>query len=634
MSGDPSSTAPPTGKRLAWLSLGALGVVYGDIGTSPLYAIRECFHGPHGMATTPGNILGVLSLIIWSLILIVSFKYLVVVLRADNQGEGGILALSVLLLPAKERLLQPAGKMVALLGLFGAVLLYGDGMITPAISVLSAVEGLVFAAPNLKSHTISITLSILAGLFLLQARGTAGIGRLFGPITMLWFTTLGALGAVHLAAAPEVLAAFSPVYGFRFFAAHGLAGSVVLGSVFLVVTGGEALYADLGHFGPRPIRLAWFVLVLPGLLLNYLGQGALLLRRPEAAANVFFEMAPSWGLYPLIALSTAATIIASQAVISGVFSLTMQAVQLGYLPHLQIRHTSPDKAGQIYIPSANWGLLICTAGLVIGFQSSSALAAAYGLAVALTMLITTVLLFITMRRLWRWPDPVVFPLVGFFLIVDLCFFLPMIKKIPAGGWFPLVVAGLLLLLMDTWRRGRHLLSEAVDARLPSVEAFLRQITMHPPHRPRGTAVYMARDAHALPPALIRNYRANESVHEQVLLVTVETSRFPRVPSRERLKIEKIQEHFYRITIACGFMETPDVPKELARISEADNGITIDPHTTLYVLGRETVLATDKPGMALWRERLFARIARNAQRAMGYFHLPPNRVLEIGAQLEI
>ncbi|HEY9405516.1 MAG TPA: potassium transporter Kup [Pyrinomonadaceae bacterium] len=624
-------TATPSGRYLAILSLTALGIVYGDIGTSPLYAMRECFHGPHAIAPTPDNIFGVLSLIFWSLVIIISIKYCIFVLRADNRGEGGILALTALATPIK--IVSKSERWVlVVLGIFGAALLYGDGIITPAISVLGAIEGLNVATPLFAPYVVPVTIAILIGLFLIQSRGTAKVGQLFGPVMLAWFVVIAALGVMQIVRHPSVIGAFNPIHAFNFFLREGWHGFLVLGTVFLVVTGGEALYADMGHFGKRPIRLAWYVLVLPALLLNYLGQGALLIGNPAAAENPFYRLAPAWALYPLIALASAAAIIASQALISGAFSLTMQAIQLGFMPRLKIEHTSSTERGQIYIPALNWALMSGCIAIVVGFGSSSNLAAAYGVAVTSTMVITTILLCLVAREKWDWSWPLALGLSGFFLVIDLAFFGANIIKIPAGGWFPLVAGALIFLLMTTWKKGRRILAERLLSRAHPIEDFLRDIAKTPQVRVSGTAVFMNGTAKGTPPALMHNLVHNKVLHERVVLLTVKTRQTPHVAPEDRVKIESLGHEFYRMIINYGFMEDPDIPSVLENLQPP--APTIEPMNTTYFLGRETVIASKHPGMMLWREKLFALMSRNASSATAYFCLPPNRVVELGAQVEI
>jgi KUP system potassium uptake protein len=626
--GDGPAHHRPAGRRyFLLLSLTTLGVVYGDIGTSVLYAVKECFHGPHAIAATPPNIYGVLSLIVWALILVISVKYLVFVLRANNRGEGGILALM--------SLVETRGRgrwALAAMGLFGAALLYGDGMITPAISVLSAVEGLEVAAPFLSAWVIPVTIAILIGLFILQSRGTAGVGVIFGPVMIVWFSTLAALGIYQIAQEPHVLLAVDPAHGISFFLRNGTHGFIILGSVFLVVTGGESLYADLGHFGARPIRLVWFTVVLPALLLNYFGQGALLLRNPGAAENPFFNLAPAWGRYPLVLVATVAACVASQAVISGAYSLTRQAVQLGYLPRLEIDHTSAREIGQIYVPGINWALMTACIGLVIGFRSSSALAAAYGVAVTTTMVITTLLLYFVAVEKWGWSRARAAALCALFLIIDLAFFGANIIKVPDGGWFPLVVAGLAFLLMTTWQRGRVVLSEKLREGSLSMELFLSSVAAHPPIRVPGIAVFMYRNPDGTPQALLHNLKHNKVLHQQVVLLTVVTEEIPHVPEEERATIDFLGHGIYRMSVRYGFMEDPDIPAVLARMSTRE--LSFSPSETTYFLGRETLIAAKRPSMPLWREYLFSWMNRNATSAAMYFRLPPNRVVELGAQIEL
>jgi KUP system potassium uptake protein len=627
----PYADSEPRGKYLALLSLTALGIVYGDIGTSPLYAVRESFHPSHGISPTPENILGVLSLIFWSLVLVISVKYLGFILRADNRGEGGILALAALCTPMGIR--HRGGRWgLIMLGLFGTALLYGDGAITPAISVLGAVEGLEVATPLFKSYIIPITIVILVALFVSQHHGTARVGKVFGPVTLIWFLMIAGLGVWHISREPQVLAAADPGHAIDFFMHNGWRGFVVLGSVFLVVTGGEALYADLGHLGKRPIRVAWFILVLPALLLNYFGQGALLIHTPEAVVNPFYRMVPPWGLYPAVAIATAAAVIASQALISGVFSLTLHAVQLGYMPRVAIDHTSAREFGQIYIPGVNWTLMLACIGLVVGFGSSSSLAAAYGVAVTTTMVITTLLFFVVARERWRWSLPLVLSVTGFFLVIDLAFWGANIIKVPHGGWFPLVVGALLFGLMTTWKRGRLILRDRLEEVVLPAELFLQDVRVNAKTRVPGTAVFMYSDPAATPPALLHNLKHNKVLHERVVFLVVETAEVPHVPANERATSEDLGAGFHRVILHYGFMEEPNVPRALAELR--DKGLELKPLETTYFLGRETLIPTNKPGMALWRERLFTVMHRNARPATSFFSLPPNRVVELGAQIEL
>ena len=624
-------TTTPSGRYLAILSLTALGIVYGDIGTSPLYAMRECFHGPHAIAVTPDNIFGVLSLIFWALVIIISIKYCIFVLRADNRGEGGILALTALATPIK--IVSKSERWVLIvLGIFGAALLYGDGIITPAISVLGAIEGLNVATPLFAPYVVPVTIVILIGLFLIQSRGTAKVGQLFGPVMLAWFVVIAALGIAQVARHPSVIGALNPTHAVNFFLREGWHGFLVLGTVFLVVTGGEALYADMGHFGKRPIRIAWFALVLPALLLNYLGQGALLIEYPAAAENPFYRLAPQWALYPMIVLASAAAIIASQALISGAFSLTMQAIQLGFMPRLKIEHTSSTESGQIYIPALNWALMIGCIAIVVGFGSSSNLAAAYGVAVTSTMVITTILLCVVEREKWGWSLLLAFGLSGFFLVIDLAFFGANVVKIPHGGWFPLVVGAGIFLLMTTWKKGRRILAARLLSRAHPIEDFLRDIAVNQPVRVSGTAVFMNGTAKGTPPALMHNLVHNKVLHERVVLLTVKTKQMPYVEPEDRVQVEALGHEFYRMIFNYGFMEDPDIPAVLENLQPP--APIFDPMNTTYFLGRETVIASKNPGMMLWREKLFAVMSRNASSATAYFGLPPNRVVELGAQVEI
>jgi KUP system potassium uptake protein len=612
-------------RYLVKLALGALGVVYGDIGTSPLYSMRECFAG--GMATTQQNILGVLSLISWSLIIMVSFKYIAYVLRADNKGEGGILALMAL---ASSNLRQSRSRLpLIFLGVFGSALLYGDGMITPAISVLSAVEGLEIAAPHLEHLVVPITIAILVCLFVVQKRGTAGIGAVFGPITLLWFLTIATLGVGQIVHYPAVLAAISPHHGVRFLAQHGQRGVLVLGGVFLAVTGGEALYADLGHFGRRPIRLAWFAVVFPALLLNYFGQGALLIREPEAIEHPFFHMVPGFALYPVVLLSTCATVIASQALISGVYSLTSQATMLGFLPRFSIRHTSADERGQIYIPSINYVLMFAAIGLVLGFKSSPALAAAYGIAVTLTMIITTVLAFFLVRYGWGWGYHKAIPVTLVFFVPELFFVSANVSKIEHGGWVPLAIATLIFTVMVTWKRGREVLSQRFREQLLPLRDFYDVLAVERPARVPGTAVFMTGAREGTPPALLHNFLHNRVLHQNIVLLTIVTDDTARVNEQERFQLSKLKHGFCRIVGHYGFMEQPDVPALLIA-----SGLVHSVEHTTFFLGRENLVVTKRPGMARWRVSLFSFMSRNALPATKFFNIPPDRVLEIGAQLEL
>jgi KUP system potassium uptake protein len=608
----------------------AVGIVYGDIGTSPLYALRECFHGSHAVPVTQTNVLGVLSLIVYSLLLVISVKYIAIVMRADNQGEGGILALTALIPPRAETAL--ATPFLVLLGIFGAALLYGDGIITPAITVLSAVEGLNVVTPLLEHYVVPVAVAILIGVFAIQRHGTHRVGALFGPIMVLWFVVLAGLGLRWIATNWAVLAAFDPRYAVRFFADNGWHGFAVLGSVFLVVTGGEALYADMGHFGKRPIRLAWFALVLPALLINYFGQGALLLTNSAAASQPFFMLAPRWATLPLVLLATAAAIIASQALISGAFSLTRQAVQLGYCPRLAIDHTSAHEMGQVYVPQVNWALMVGTLAIVIGFGSSTGLAAAYGIAVTLTMVITALLLHVILTERWRWPLPLALLVTGVFLSIDLAFFGANVLKIAHGGWLPLAIAALLYTLMTTWKTGRRILGERLAARATPLTEFFQSVEATTPLRVPGTAVFMSGQAHLTPVALVHNLRYNKVLHKHVVVLNVTTDPTPHVGGERSREIRRLGDGASHLIVRYGFMEDPDIPEAL--LAAAGDGLAIDPDDIAYFLGRETLIVTKQPGMARWREWLFVLMTRNAAGPASYFRLPPHRVVELGVQVEL
>ena len=623
---------PPTGRDLRVLCLAALGVVYGDIGTSPIYALRESFHTSHGIAATMANTYGILSLIFWSLLVVISFKYLVLVMKADNRGEGGIIALTALVMPRGAAALKGGRHALVLLGLFGAALLYGDSMITPAISVLSAVEGLHVALPSLERFVIPLTVGILIGLFAFQRRGTAGVGAVFGPVTLVWFLVLALLGTLQIARHPTVLVSLNPGYAVEFFRENGPRGLLVLGSVFLVVTGGEALYADMGHFGKRPIRLTWTALVLPALVLNYFGQGALIIAEPETLEHPFFSMAPEWALLPLVGLATAATVIASQAVISGAFSLTRQAMQLGYLPRLQVRHTSKEHIGQIYMPAINWALMLACIGLVLGFRTSGNLAAAYGVAVTTDMVFTTLLFAVVARMRFGWSVWAVTALATGLLVVDVAFWGANLPKIPHGGWFPLVVALFMFTLMTTWKRGRAILSERFDGRPLPVADFLRSLEGHPPPRVPGTGVFMSSTPAGVPRALLHNLKHNRVLHERVILLTVEIEDVPRVNESERYGVTSLGQGFHRVVARFGFTESPDVPDILRNVDIPDYEYREMTHS--FFFGEISVIVGEKPAMARWRSVLFERMTRNALRASTYFNIPPNRVVGMGAQVEI
>lgn len=620
-----------SGSRLAKLSLAALGVVFGDIGTSPLYALRECFHGEYGISVTNENILGVLSLMFWALIMIVTFKYLTFVLRADNNSEGGVIALTALL---KRTNIKKKGQMTGLvtLSLFAACLLYGDGMITPAISVLSAVEGIRIIAPVFKPYIIPLTIIILAGLFLLQSRGTARVGSLFGPVILIWFLVLGVLGSLQIVRDPKVLLAVFPWHGMKFLAQNRLHGFVVLGAVFLVVTGAEALYADMGHFGKRPIRLTWFLLVFPALVLNYFGQGALLMLKPEESHHPFYALVPPWALIPMVLLATVATIIASQAVITGSFSLTRQAMQLGYFPRLRVSHTSAAHIGQIYIAPVNWLLMVCAISLVIGFHSSSKLAAAYGVAITSTMLITTTLFFVVARRRWGWSWLGAGVLAGLFFVVDIPFFLANISKIFHGAWFPLVIGAAFFTMMLTWKEGRNILAEQILSLSPSIDDFRKSLEANPPQKVRGQAVFLTGRPDRVPQAVVQNVNHNKILHSDVAILHFKTEDIPRVPNFEKVDVEKLLGGFYIIVAHHGFMETPRIETILALARE--KGVEIKLENTSFFLGREKLIIRDKPKMGVWRSNLFVFLSRNSMDASSFFDIPSNQVIEVGVQLEL
>ena len=622
----------PTGRRLAVLTLTALGVVFGDIGTSPLYAIKECFKPEYGLTPTVGNVYGLLSLIVWSLVLVVGVKYVMFILRADNKGEGGVLALLALLLQRQQRGVDSRRRaLIVALGLFGGAFLYGDGIITPAISVLGAVEGLEVATPALARYVIPIAFVIIAGLFSLQFKGTAKVGGMFGWIMLAWFGTIGVLGVMEIVNHPEVLTAVNPWYGVRFFLDHPGRSFVVLGAVVLVITGGEALYADMGHFGRRPIRLAWFGLVLPALLLNYFGQGALLLRMPSAVTNPFYLLAPGGFVFVLLGIATLAAIVASQALISGAFSLTQQAVQLGYVPRMDIRHTSSDQAGQIYIPEINWALAVGTLALVLTFRTSTALAATYGVAVTATMAITTILFVMIARERFGWSQGRAVAFLGVFLTIDLAFFFGNIIKVPHGGWVPLAIAGVVFLLMTTWKKGRALLqTQLLSSSLPMSD-FVADVARRSPPRVPGTAVFMTSTSTGAPVVLLHHLKHNKVLHQQVILLSIRTADVPDVDEEETLEVEDLGQGFFRVTAMYGFMETPNVP-EIMRFL-AGRGIKARPMETSYFLGRERLIPTGEGRMARWRKLIFIVMSRNARSATEFFNIPPNRVVELGTQIE-
>ncbi|MES3000459.1 MAG: potassium transporter Kup [Pseudomonadota bacterium] len=615
---------------LAALTLGAIGVVYGDIGTSVLYAVKEVFGSGHVPFTT-ANIYGVLSIFFWTLTVIVSIKYVVLVLRADNNGEGGLIAMLALASQAVKDKPQ-LRKWLLGIGIFGTSLFYGDGVITPAISVLSAVEGLEVVSHQFKDWVIPLTLAVLLCLFAVQKRGTSGIGRFFGPVTLLWFTAIAALGISHIVKHPEILQALSPHHALRFMWHNPGTTFIILGAVVLCVTGAEALYADLGHFGKRPIRLAWFGVAMPALTLNYFGQGALLLARPEAVKNPFYMMAPDWALVPLVILATAATVIASQALITGAFSVTKQAIQLGYLPRLNIQHTSVRETGQIYIPIVNWGLFVAIVLAVVMFRSSSALAAAYGIAVTLDMLITTILTFFVIRYGWNYPLALCIAATGWFFVVDITFFTSNMLKLFHGGWFPLAIGGAVFTLMMTWKQGRAILNEKLKADAIDLKSFLEAVFVSPPTRVEGTAVFLTAETGAVPNAMLHNLKHNKVLHEHNLFVTVRNHEVPWIGMNKRVEIESLGHDCWQVILHYGFKNDPDVPRALEQIR--GRGCEIEQMKTSYFLSRDTVIPTIGSGMAPWREKLFAQMHHNASAAADFLNLPNNSVVELGSKIEI
>ncbi|MEW6184131.1 MAG: potassium transporter Kup [Thermodesulfobacteriota bacterium] len=624
-----SEKSIPPHPGLLVLSLGALGVVYGDIGTSPLYAIRECFHGLHAISLNPKNIFGVLSLIFWSLMIVVTIKYVSFIMKADNHGEGGIFALLALLRKTKEKMSSASYRVAVLAAVFGAALLYGDGIITPAISVLSAMEGLEIATEASKPFIIPLTTLILFLLFFFQRWGTAAIGKFFGPVMMLWFFSIAALGLSAILKNPHVLWAISPVYAFQFFSANHFHGIIVLGSVVLCITGGEALYADMGHFSPKAIRLSWLGVACPALLFNYFGQGALLLSQAESAVNPFYGLVPKELIYPSVLLSTIATIIASQAMISGVYSLTQQAIQLGYLPRVRIVHTSASQKGQIYLPEVNWAMMVGCIGLVLAFRESSRLAGAYGIAVTATMAITSIVFYLVVTRLWNWPVWKAGLLVGLFLFFDISYLGANLLKILDGGWFTVGVAVIITLSMTTWRKGRKILAEVFALRL-SMDLFLKDIEQKKPLRIPGTAVFMSVNPVGVPVALLHHFKHHRVLFEQVILLSIVTQDIPRLDTKERLKIEELGQGFFRITARYGFMETPQIPEIMSLAGRL--GVKTKVSETTFFLGRETLLITGESRMSHWRKLLFSMMSRNAMNPTNFFGIPPERVIEIGAQV--
>ncbi|MDQ7834194.1 MAG: potassium transporter Kup [Humidesulfovibrio sp.] len=615
------------------LALAALGVVYGDIGTSPLYAVKECFHGPHAIPLLPINIMGVLSLIVWSLTIVVSIKYVMFVLRADNKGEGGVFALLALLHKAVEGKSKAKYALVVFLGIFGAALLYGDGIITPAISVLSAMEGLSVATDAATPIIIPGTCLVLITLFMMQKHGTEKIGKVFGPIMIVWFSTLAVLGLVAIAKQPGILAAVNPYYAVLFFMENHLHGMVVLGSVVLCITGGEALYADMGHFGRVPIRLSWYCMVLPALLLNYFGQGALLLAEPDKSFNPFYGLVPGFLLYPMVALATMATVIASQAMISGVFSLTQQAMQMGFCPRMRIVNTSAHTKGQIFLPGINNAMMVACLGLVLAFKSSSGLAAAYGIAVTIDMTITSIFFFFVMSMLWRWSAWKTVPLLALFLLFDLSFLGSNLLKILDGGWFTLTVAAIIMTAMLTWRDGKKGLGKQFAAMGLPINLFLESlVALDRPIRIPGTAVFMSVSTTGTPITLLHHYKHIKVLHEQIILLSITSTEMPFVPDDSRLEVTSLGHGFFRIIVRYGFMQTPNVP-EILRLARA-HGLDIELSNTTFFLGRETLLTGGPTKMASWRKNLFAYMSRNAWNATTFFGIPPGRVVELGSQVEL
>jgi len=619
-----------TKARMRAMVLGAIGVVYGDIGTSPLYTIKQTF-GEHGAPPTVANVLGVLSCIFWSLVLVVSVKYAGFIMRADNKGEGGIMALTALA-QRSVRSSQRARWWIVVLGLFGAALFFGDGVITPAISVLGAVEGMEVLAPGLAHWVVPLSALIIVGLFAFQNRGTGKVGAVFAPIMIVWFLTLAVLGVWHVVQNPGVLRALSPYYAIDFFVHARWTAFFALGSVILAITGAEALYADMGHFGKKPIRWSWFGFVLPALVLNYFGQGALLIADPKAAENPLFLMVPPMLLVPMLLLATMAAVIASQAVISGAFSVTREAIQLGFLPRMQVKHTSHEQMGQIYLPWINRMLLVLTLAVVVGFRSSDNLGAAYGIAVVGTMTIDSILVMIVFRRMWNWSRVKVGVVGALFLFVDLAFLTANADKVEHGGWFPLVLGSVIFILMATWRRGRELVLREIRHGGLALEPFISSIVAHPPLRVPGTAVFLTASQEGVPHALLHNLKHNKVLHERNVMLTVETVDTPIAENDERVEVEPLGDEFYRVTLRFGFAEDPDVPNMLETVTVC--GTPFDMMDTTFFLSRESIVATDRPGMALWRDKLFAFMSRNAIPATAFFQIPGNRLIELGTQVEI
>jgi KUP system potassium uptake protein len=614
------------------LTVAALGIVFGDIGTSPLYAVRETFSPDHGIPLTHDSILGGVSTMFWALMIVVSLKYVVLIMRADNRGEGGIMAL-IALAASGVRERPHWRRPLMLIGLVGAALFYGDAVLTPAISVLSAVEGLHIGTTMFDPYVVPIAVGVLLGLFAFQSRGTAAVGRFFGPITMLWFIAIGAAGIYGIVRAPEIFAALNPLHAFSFLTAHGAASFVVLGAVVLAVTGAEALYADMGHFGKGAVRIGWFSLVAPALVLNYFGQGALLMAQPQAVSNPFYLLLPGWALYPMIALATAATVIASQAVISGAYSITRQAVQLGFLPRINVVHTSAREMGQIYIPAINWTLCAAVIAAVIGFGSSSRLAGAYGVAVTATMMVDTLLTFFVIRYRWNYPLALCILATGFFLVIDLGFFSSTLLKIRDGGWFPLLIGLCMFVVMSTWRRGREILFARLRASSVPLEGFLESLFADPPQRAAGTAVFLTATPEVTPHALLHNLNHNKVLHERVVFLTVDIREEPWVSGKERVTCQKLGHGCWRVRVSYGFLDRPDITRALKQCAGA--GLEIDMMETSFFLSREKIVPiAGGRAMMLWRDRLFATMARNAGSIVDFFNIPPNRVIELGSRIEI
>ncbi len=618
-------------KRMSPLVIGAIGVVFGDIGTSPLYTLRQCFAGEHPVALTPANVLGILSIIFWALVIIVTAKYVTLIMRADNRGEGGILALTALVSRGLGNRTRSRWWLVGF-GIFGAAMFYGDGMITPAISVLGAVEGLEIITPQLHPFVVPAAVLIVVALFAIQKRGTASVGRLFGPVMCTWFVVLAVLGLIEIIDKPSVLGALNPYYAFSFVTANPVLAFLALGAVVLAVTGTEALYADMGHFGVAPIRRAWLFFVMPSLVLNYFGQGALLLSEPQAIKNPFYLLAPQWALIPLVVLATCAAVIASQAVISGAFSLTRAAIQMGYCPRLKILHTSDRQIGQIYIPFINWMLLVAVLLLVLGFKRSDNLGGAYGIAVTLAMLIDSMLIYVVIRRIWHWRRPVAAMIVLPLFAIDGMFLASNSLKVPEGGWFPLLIGIAVFTLLTTWKRGRAVLMERLAEDSMPLDIFIDSIGASPPPRVPGTAVFLTSTADRVPHALLHNLKHNKVLHERILLLTIHTQDFPRVPVAERLRLFELGHAFWRMDAYYGFVEDPDVPELLE--ASAREGFEFDMMETSFFVSRETLIASVAPGMALWRERLFVSMSKMAVKATDFFHIPTNRVVELGTQVEL